>query len=71
MHSTFLHFSTFIPRKKDDIVLVFGTNLGLDNSSRFVLYEGKELFVTYLANTEEFLLHFRRTYKIPDRTIGM
>ena len=44
IYSMFLHFSTFIPRSKDDVVLVFGTNLGLDNSSRFVLYEGKETF---------------------------
>ena len=43
----FLHFSTFIPRSKDDIVLVFGTNLGLDNTSRFVLYEGKETFAMF------------------------
>ena len=61
----FLHFSTFIPRSKDDIVLVFGTNLGLDNSSRFVLYEGKEPF-TFLLNIKELFRHFRGAHKIPD-----
>ena len=47
MPSMFLHYSTFIPRNKDDIVLVFRADLGLDNSSRFVLYEGKELLCIY------------------------